>query len=122
MNKNVLKFIVLVSWPFFIFIGVYLWKQPQLKEKERQKRQELLSDTDAVNQAFRTYKRVHHQLLMKDTDFVLLYEENQELKDRLQRIKEYAGELEDCLFYYEQKGLDVSELKDAIVNITSECE
>lgn len=59
-----------------------------IKERERQERQELLSDTAAVNQAHRTYERVHHQLLMEDSDYAKLYKENQELKEELRRIKD----------------------------------
>lgn len=86
--KNVLRFLALIGWPFVLLICVYVLYNGSSKDREAKKRQELLSDTASVNRAHRTYERIHHQILMEDSDYVRLYRENQELKNELKRIKE----------------------------------
>jgi septum formation inhibitor-activating ATPase MinD len=122
MNKDILKFIGIISIPVVLLICFYFWKSPQIMEKENKGQQVLLSDTAAVNRANRTYQRIHNRLLMEDEDYAALYEENEELKGRVDNIKEYTEELENALFNLEQQGVDVSELEDIISNISSECE
>ncbi len=107
----------------FFIAGVVLfimYSVPILKQQNAQE-QNKLTDTE-LTRVWEIVDSVKHEELMDEPNYVTLYEENKELKDRLQRIKEYAEEMEDCLLNFEQKGFDVSELQDAIVNITSECE
>lgn len=81
--KNVIKFIALIGWPFVVLIGVNIWSERKAEEREKRIRREILSDTAAVNQAHRTYERIHRQQLMEDSEYVRLYEENQGLKERI---------------------------------------
>lgn len=103
-----------------VALSFYLGKD--IKEKEEKERQELLNDTAKVNAAYRTYERVHRQLLMEDPDYSELYYKNEELRERLKRIKDYAEEAENDLFIFEENGYDVSEIEDNLNNILDECE
>lgn len=86
--KNILKFIAIISLPFILFLAVYLWKLPQWEETEKRKHKELLDDTAKVNEAHRTYERIHHELLMQDSDYVRLYRENEALKKELKQLRD----------------------------------
>lgn len=79
--KNVIKFLVVIIWPFLLVVGVIIWKQPQLKEKEAQERKELLSDTARVNAAHRTYEKVRLQQMLEDSDAVELAKKVLEAKE-----------------------------------------
>lgn len=68
-----------------LVLSIYLGKS--IKEKEYNDRQELLNDTAKVNAARRTYEKVHHQILMEDSDYAALYRENQALKEEIKRLK-----------------------------------
>lgn len=103
-------------------MGVHLWKQHQIEEKEAKERQEILSDTARINSAYRTYERVHKQLLMDDPDYSVLIEENEELRERMVRIKSFAEDIELGLEYFEEKGFDVSDIQAALDDIYSECD
>lgn len=122
MKKDILLFITLLSWPLLLLIGVHFWKQSQIKEKEAKERQEMLSDTARINAAYRTYERVHKQLLMDDPDYSVLIEENEELKERMERIKSYTEDIEVELEYFEDKGFDISDIQVLLDDIYSECE
>ena len=103
-----------------VALSFYLGKD--IKEKKEKERQELLNDTAKVNAAYRTYERVHRQLLMEDPDYSELYYKNEELRERLKRIKDYAEEAKNDLFIFEENGYDVSEIEDNLNNILDECE
>lgn len=55
----------------------------EYRQQREEERQELQNDTAKVNAAYRTYQRVHHQVLMEDSDYARLYRENLELKEKL---------------------------------------
>ena len=57
------------------------------RQQREEERQELQNDTAKVNAAYRTYQRVHHQILMEDSDYAALYRENQSLKEEIKRLK-----------------------------------
>ena len=120
--KNIYKFLLILGWPFLLCIGVGLWYESTSEEREAKKRREILSDTAAVNQAYRTYERVHRQQLMEDPDYSELYEKYEGIKDRILSIRGYVSDAEDALFDIERQGIDVSELEDILSNISSECE
>ena len=122
VKKNILIFISLLSWPLLLLMGVHLWKQHQIEEKEAKERQEILSDTARINAAYRTYERVHKQLLMDDPDYSVLIEENEELRERMVRIKSFAEDIELGLEYFEEKGFDISDIQAALDDIYSECD
>ena len=103
-------------------MAVFIWHSGKAEERKRKERQELLSDTARVNAAQRTYERVHRQLLIEDPDYAELYEETEELKERLKRIKDYAEEAQSNLDYFEGDGYDVSDIQDDLSNILDECE
>lgn len=119
-KKNILKFVVFMSCPFLLYIGVYLWMRPQWEEKEVRKRKEILSDTAKVNEAHRTYERIHHQLLMEDPDYAEIYEENQELKERLYKIRTTAEDMQQNIDYFEQEGYEVDKMQSIIDDILEE--
>lgn len=119
--KGLYKFVLLIGWPFVLVIGVMVWYNGTAKDRGAKMRQEILSDTAAVNRAYRTYDRIHHEQLMEDPDYRELYEEAEDLKDRLQRISQYADDAEGSLDYFEDKGFDVSELQGIFDDIESEC-
>ena len=81
MSKNVIKCLAFISWPFILLIGVILWKQPQIKEKEAKERRELLSDTARVNAAHRTYEKVRLQQALEDPDAVEFAKKVLEVKE-----------------------------------------
>ncbi len=72
-----------------LVLSIYLGKS--IKGKEYNDRQELLNDTAKVNAARRTYEKVHHQILMEDSDYAALYRENQALKEEIKRLKGKVG-------------------------------
>lgn len=78
--KKVLKFVVLISWPIVILVGIILWKKPNWKEKEVKERKELLSDTAKVNAAHRTYEKVKLQQILEDSNAVELAKKVLEIK------------------------------------------
>lgn len=83
---KVLKFLAVIIWPFLLVVGVIIWKQPQLKEKEAQERKELLSDTAKVNAAHRTYEKVKLQQMLEDSDAVELAKKVLEVKEPTRRV------------------------------------
>ena len=70
-------------------LSIYLGRS--IKEKQHNDRQELLNDTAQINAAHRTYEKVHHQILMEDSDYAALYRENQALKEEIKRLKGKVG-------------------------------
>lgn len=68
-----------------LILSVYLGNS--IKEKQLNDRKELLSDTARINKAHRTYEKIHHQILMEDSDYAALYRENQALKEEIKRLK-----------------------------------
>ena len=76
-----MKFLAVIIWPFLLVVGVVIWKQPQLKKKESLERKELLSDTEKVNAAHRTYEKVRLQQMLEDSDAVELAKKVLEAKE-----------------------------------------
>lgn len=106
----------------FIVVGLLfmVYSVPKLKKYDAQE-QHRLTDTEMAR-VWEIVDSVKHEELMEEYNYAALYEENQELRERIKRIKECTEELEDVCFYFERKGFDVSEFQDAIDNIYSECE
>lgn len=93
---------------------------PKFKQKEVENTYK--PTKDELERAMYIADSIHLLELMDDPFYIEVFEENEELKEKMKRIKEYTEDLEGGLMYFERKGFDVSELQDAIDNINSECE
>lgn len=65
---------------------------------------------------------IHREELMEDEVYVELLEKYEDLKARMDNISGYVSDAEDAIYDLERRGIDVSEIEDAISNISSECE
>lgn len=65
---------------------------------------------------------IHREELMEDEVYVELLEKYEDLKTRMENISGYVSDAEDAIYDLEREGVDISEIEDAISNISSECE
>ena len=95
-----------------------MYSVPKLKQYEKQNQ----TSTADIERLWTFVDSVHHEQLMEDPMYESLYEENEELKERMERIKSYTEDIEVELEYFEEKGIDISDIQVLLDDIYSECE
>ena len=106
----------------FIVVSVVfaLYSIPKLKQQETYKQDSI--STATLERVWGIVDSVHRAELMEDEVYVELLEEYEDLKTRMENISGYVSDAESAIYELERKGIDVSEIEDAINNISSECE
>ncbi len=80
--KKFAKFLAFIAWPIVVFLCVLWWKSGHTEKGDTK-----MLDTTSINDAHRTYRRVHHELMMEDSAYATLYRENQALKEEIKILK-----------------------------------
>lgn len=86
MKNNI--HIILIVLVAAVALAVAIFLGSNIKQQDAMERQNLLSDTAAINDAHRIYERVHHEQMMQDSSYAKLYRENQELKAKIRHLKD----------------------------------
>lgn len=101
-------------------VAFIVFSIPRLKEMETQRAiKQNSKDSVVMTRAWHIVDSVRRAELMDNPYYYELYEENIDLKDRLDDIRNTVEEMQEHIDYFESKGFDVSDMQAIMDNIVS---